>query len=54
MSLIERYGLWKLQRWGFERQVVETTEGRVATWVRPGTQAPPARILANTPRTAVG
>lgn len=45
MSLIERYGLWKLQRWGFERQVVETTEGRVATWVRPGTQAPPVVLL---------
>ncbi|MCP4803814.1 MAG: alpha/beta hydrolase [Proteobacteria bacterium] len=40
MSLVEHYGLWRLSRAGFSRHDVDTSEGRVATWIRPGGGVP--------------
>ncbi len=40
MSLVEQVGVWRLRRAGFVRRDLETSEGRVATWVRPGHGVP--------------
>jgi pimeloyl-ACP methyl ester carboxylesterase len=43
--LVERYGLWRLARAGFQRQGVDTSEGWVAVWVRQGDPAVPPVVM---------